>query len=290
MRLSFILSLIIMISCSTDRDKQQFVTFSYDLNKKADSLEFEKWTFENINSKKSLNYDCHDSLKINDWTWAHCLYQDDTYKVLGECRGEFGGSVIFIRKDNPDKANYMTCTCPSMVEKREDGFYVTETLAHMSGFGRIIKIKDPKELITVDTDSLSTPWKEKRFTGLDRFEVYQRLAKQGQTLCDTIDHVFSLFFQFKDKNYLIFSSFNATLLGEVKEGEIIVLDTLAKTFTWGYTGIPNEILDGIYHNRYEATYGTGELHKYSSGDIYVKQDTIVIGYSYKEWPRKEGDL
>ncbi|MBX2965856.1 MAG: hypothetical protein KF845_06900 [Cyclobacteriaceae bacterium] len=71
---------------------------------------------------------------------------------------------------------------------------------------------------------------------------------------------------------------------------IFVLDTLAKTFTWGYTDIPNEIVDGIYHNRYEATYGTGEMHKYSSGDIYVKQDTIVMGYFYKEWPRKKGEF
>lgn len=290
MKLSPILLLVLLIACSTDREERQFITLVYNLNKKTDSVEFQKWKYENVDGKKSKNYDCQDSLKIDNWTWAHCFYQDDTYQVFGECRGEFGGSVIFINKDRPKKVNYLTCTCPSMIEKREDGFYITETLAHGSGHGRIIKIKDPKELITVDIDSLSTSWKEERFKGMDGFEVYKKLAWQGQTLVDTIDHVFSLFFQYKNRDYLIFSSFNSTLLGEVKKGEINVLDTLANTFTWGYTDIPNEIIDGIYHNQYEATYGTGEMHKYSRGDIYVKQDTIVLGYFYKEWPRKEGEF
>ncbi|MBX2965859.1 MAG: hypothetical protein KF845_06915 [Cyclobacteriaceae bacterium] len=221
MRLSPLLLLIGVIACSTDRDRIQFVTFAYDLNKKPDSVEFHKWTLKHIDNKKSINYNCNDSLKIDEWTWGYCLYQDDTYKVLGGCRGEFGGSVIFIHKDNPNKANYLTCTCPSMVERRGDGFYVTETLAHMSGSGRIIKIQDPRELIAIDTDSLTTPWKEKRFKNLDRLERYRKLAYQGQTLCDTIDHVFSLFFQFKEKDYLIFSNFNSTLLGQVKDGEIL---------------------------------------------------------------------
>jgi hypothetical protein len=290
MRFVPILVLILCNACSTKQGKDRFETLVYDLSNKSDSIEFEQWRLKNVVGKESKKYDCQDSLKIDEWTWAHCLYEDDLYKVLGGCRGEFGGSVIFIPKIEPGKANYMTCTCPGMIEKREDGFYITETLAHMSGSGRIIKVRDPEELITISTDSLPLAWKVERFKGLDSHEIYRKLAGQGQTLIDTIGYSFTLFFQLRGYDYLIFSDYNTTYLGKLKDNDIVLIDTLVKAGTWGYTDVPGEVIGDIYHSGFERKYGTGAMHKYSSGDIYVKQDTIVIGYSYKEWPRREGEF
>lgn len=158
----------------------------------------------------------------------------------------------------------------------------------MSGSGRVIKIEDPATLIKVDLDSLPLSWKEKRFKGMSRFEIYKKLSNQGQTLVDTVDYTFSLFFQFDQKDYLIYSGGNRTYLGEISDGKIEVLDTLMEKGSWSNSDIPSEIVDNIYHYRFLRIHGTGTKHMYSSGDIYVKQDTIVIGYVYKEWPRKEG--
>lgn len=273
-----------------EQDKSHFKVSVYDLSKKPDSIEFHQWRSKNTLERKSSPYNCYDSLKINDWTWAHCLYEDESYKILGECRGEFGGSVIFFHKEQPDRANYLTCTCPRMVEKRGDGFYITETLSHGIGAGSVIKINNPRDLISVHIDSLSLEWKYQRFNDLDRHEVYKILSGQGETLIDTIDFTFSLFFQHENRNYLIYSDYNATYLGEVRSSSIVFLDTLVETHAIDYSDIPGELVGNIYHNHFERKFGTGAMHMYSKGDIYVKQDTIVIGYIYKEWPRPKGEF
>ncbi len=289
MKCSIILSLIICVACSSNKGDERFKSFVYDLSKRSDSIEFQKWRLKNITGKRSENYNCHDSLQINSWTWAYCLYEDDSYKILGECRGEFGGSAIFIHKNEPDKANYVVCTCPQMVEKREDGFYITQALAHGIGSGRVIKIEDPKDLITVSVDSLSLPWQKERFKGVDSYEVYTKLENQGQTLIDTIGYTFILFFPHNKQDYLIYSSYSNIFLGEVKNKQIVFFDTLTNFSSWGWIDRPNELVDGIYHNHFERK-GTDSFRMYSSGDIYVKQDTIIIGYIYREWPKKKEEL
>jgi hypothetical protein len=176
-----------------------------------------------------------------------------------------------------------------MVEKREDGFYITQALAHGIGSGRVIKIEDPKDLITVSVDSLSLPWQKERFKGVDSYEVYTKLENQGQTLIDTIGYTFILFFPHNKQDYLIYSSYSNIFLGEVKNKQIVFFDTLTNFSSWGWIDRPNELVDGIYHNHFERK-GTDSFRMYSSGDIYVKQDTIIIGYIYREWPKKKEEL
>ena len=290
MRFGIVLSVILCVACSSKQGEKRFTKLVYDLSKSADSIEFQQWRLKNVVGKKSKNYECRDSLYINNWTWAYCLYEDESYKILGECRGEFGGSAIFIPKKTPEKAYYLTCTCPQMIEKRADGFYITQTMSHTPGFGRILKIKNPENLIMVSVDSLSLPWQEERFKGVDRHEVHSKLSRQGQILVDTMGYTFTLFFQHNERDYLIYSKYNNTFFGEVKNHQIVFLDTLANVGSWNSNDTPNELVDGIHHNHFERSYANQAFRRYASGDIYVKHDTIVFGYIYKDWPKKEGEL
>jgi hypothetical protein len=257
------------VACSRESSETQtapathFIKLVYDLNQQQDSIQFTNWVRNNFQDSVSENYACMDSVMLGGRSWATCYYQDEEFKILGECRGEFGGSLFFIDKENPGNAYYLSCTCPAMVEKRGPHFYVTETLSHGVGHGRIVKIAEPRDLMLFNFDRLALTWNR----AMGNPDGYEELSNQGQIVVDTVDYTFSLFYQFGADEYLIYSDNNTTYLGRVYESKIEPLDTLMKMrSTRQPDSVPGEFSNGIYH------------YKYSSGDIFVKQDTIVIGY------------
>ena len=76
-----------------------------------------------------------------------------------------------------------------------DGYYVTESLACLQGYGKVQIFISPKEFVSVHLDSLSTESKIKNDTDLTEYEILEKLENQGTVLKDAVGLTFRNFFQ-----------------------------------------------------------------------------------------------
>lgn len=73
------------------------------------------------------------------------LYEDEKYVVRGTCSGEWGGSVWFKNKRTGIESSG-AATCPVSVNRIGTTYYVTASLAHLSGSCEILEILDPDSM------------------------------------------------------------------------------------------------------------------------------------------------
>jgi len=283
----------LLVSCSYEKEHMPrlFSKFVYDLNVSADSLKFNEWTRQNLKGVNFKSEFCTDSIKIDSLLWGRCFYSDENYSVYGGCRGEFGGSLIFIERNDTSHAYYLPSTCPQMVERRNGAFYVTESVAHIDGFGRIVRVHDPKRLFKIRMNSLQLPSQSQKFPSLDQ-PIFNKLPQHREVLIDTTGVTVDLFFESEGDEYFIYSDYQRTYLGLYDQKVIVVLDTLMEypSRSWSTRSI-GAIDNGIYHYSYMTheivIRGKKEIKEIENlGDIYVKNDTIVVGFKYKERLRK----
>src|SRR5690606_24452109 len=81
------------------------------------------------------------------------FFEDENYIVTSECRGEFGGEIYFKNK----KTNVTTiglATCPVIINKLENAYYLTTSLLHGTGFFKFSEISDPDQLTVKVNDSV----------------------------------------------------------------------------------------------------------------------------------------
>src|SRR5690606_9413901 len=122
------------------------------------------------------------------------------------CMGEFGGDLMFQDRETKDSIYYLRSTCAVMIDKRQDGYYITETLAHGNGSGRVIFLKSPKNLINKPLDSIYPNWINETINRIvsktDRdfqnveWDLKSKLREQGEILIDTHGITINLFFPF----------------------------------------------------------------------------------------------
>jgi hypothetical protein len=75
------------------------------------------------------------------------FYKDDIYTVFKQCHGEWGGIIVF--ENNETKKKFASIsTCPISVQKMNNKYIVTNTLAHLSGVSYILEIENPEKLDT----------------------------------------------------------------------------------------------------------------------------------------------
>jgi len=274
---------IILFSCNKPTSIKQFNKLIYNLNEHKDSIEFGQWINRNIGIKQKI---LNDTLKVDTLWLGTGIYEDEQFKAYQYCFGEFGGAIYFIERGVENYAYFLECTCPLMIERRNDKYIITETLAHLSGSGTIQVLNSPKELVKISLDSIPLDWKSARYPTLSEYEIYDTLRHLEKVLLDTVGITLDLFFEFDNSDYLIYSDYQNTFLGRVADGTIELQDTLLKLPSWRYNESPNEIINGIYHytNKAWGGFSNKEIRKRtrSTGDIYVKNDTIVIGYYYWE--------
>lgn len=272
MKQIFFLSILILSGCSVNENATniEFKKLVYNLNNTADSILFVNWKNKNLTI---------DTLKEQDKLFdsnIRLYYSDSNYKVYGYCNGEFGGALMFIDKQDTDWCYYLRCTCAVMIDKMPDGYYITSSLAHISGLGKVQFFNSPKELDKVRIDSLKTA----------KYEIRKKLEKQGQIIIDTTGLMFDIFYPYKDNNYLIYSDINNTYLGEINHNKLIAIDTLLNKPTWSYSDTPNNKNNGSYHYSFARTIGYSDekiiTETISSGEIFVRNDTIVIAYKNNE--------
>ncbi len=81
------------------------------------------------------------------------FYEDENYIVTSECHGEFGGEIYFKnKKDGTATVGY--ATCPVIINKIDNKYYLTTSLAHLGGFYGFYEIDDPRELTIKANDSV----------------------------------------------------------------------------------------------------------------------------------------
>lgn len=286
MRQIFIVVAIALIGCQTENNdtSAEFKTTVFNLDIPKDSIDFSEWAKAHVSNNKNQIIDTlfsQDTIPVGE-----LYYSDDRFFVYGYCIGEFGGGLMFQDKESKDSIYYLECVCPVMIDKRDDGYYVTGSLAHMNGFGKVQFFKSPKELMNIHLDSLGTEWKAKKFPDLTERERWNKLVNQGAVLIDTIGITFNMLFPFENENYLIFSDYRNTYLGLLTADSLQTVDTLLNLPTWGYTDSMNDKINGYYHYNFKtkSRYSNNKIIRktLSSGDIFAKGDSIVIAYRFNE--------
>lgn len=290
-----IIILLIFFGCNYKKQPEGKIVFTkliYNLDKLSQKKIFDEWVDLNIKTSISdtlfnhyKNFEVpHVLFEGKSYPLGQCYYKDNNYKIIGRCNGEFGGELLFLGKDTT-KVFYLLCTCPLMVNYINNKYYITSALAHMNGLGKVTEISDPKTLISVPIDSLCLNWKSNYFKGKNPREIYEKLSKQGNVLIDTCGVIFNLFYPYKKHNFVIYSNHKKTYLGEILNKKIIPLDTLVDIRIYTTDDTQNTIKHGIYtyhFNNSSSCFFNDTLYEKisSNGDIYIKQDTIVIGYRY----------
>jgi hypothetical protein len=286
MRRILIILTIALIGCQTERPETSidFKTIVFNLDNPNDSIGFSNWQKTHLLNQDNQKIDTlfsQDTIPVGG-----LYYSDDQFLVYGYCMGEFGGALMFQDKESKDSIYYLECTCPVMIDKRKDGYYVIESLAHMAGFGKVQFFESPKELVNIDLDSLRTDWEVKKYPNLTERERWDKLSNQGTVLIDTMGLTFSMFFPYGNDNYLIFSDYQNTYLGLLRSDSLQTLDTLMNLPTWGYNDPLNDKINGYYHYNFKRSSSDSDdkiIRKtVSSGDIYAKGDSIVFAYKFNE--------
>ncbi len=274
--------ILVFVACSTESqiNSVDFNTIVFNLDNFQDSINFGHWKKTHLhNNVRNIENKNIDFLYSKDKKIiGFLLYEDSKFLVYGYCWGEYGGAVMFQDIIYKDSIYYLISTCPVMIDKRNDGFYITESLAHSAGFGKVRFLKSPKELVKVHSDSLETEWKFKKFPNLTEDSIYRLLNNQGKILVDTFGLTFSVFFGYNNSNYLIFSDRKYTYLGLLTNKELRTIDTLINIPTWSYDFEINNKINGYLHYNFHQTRSNCN----SIGDIYVKGDSIVIAFSHEK--------
>lgn len=173
------------------------------------------------------------------------FYEDDYFVVQDSCRGEFGGAIEFKNKQT-GKIYVAKATCPSSLIKLNGKYYLTTSLAHLSGFSEIHEISNPHKLEELNAnDSFNEKFLKKKSTkGLK--QLYKNI---GGTILLT--------FPYQDKLYFITSDRDGTYLTKRKDSVLIKIKKLLdyKVFTFE-TQIKitnqNHYLNNFITSRYEV--------------------------------------
>lgn len=291
----FILISLLLFSCQSHvkKSNNRFDVTTYDLTNENDYHAFKKWKRLNILLEESFTHQLlfhHDTQPIAE---LHSSFKD--YQVFSNCMGEFGGSLLFQEKGIKDSIYYLKSTCPLMVDKKFNGYYITETSSHLEGSGRILFIHSPKDLVKLPVDSLYPNWENETIKRISKrsnrdfttvmLEVSDSLKNQGEILLDTTGIIFNIFIPSKEFSSLIFTDLHGTYVGQLKDKRLIKIDTITDIPTWSNQEKPTIINNGLYCYSFknrgsDFISNQSNRNKPITGNIFVKSDSIIIAYRY----------
>jgi hypothetical protein len=271
-----------------NEETTQFTKKVFNLANPNEKRAYKEWLRihlnKTLNDSFSLKYGSKKILVSKKEKLGRCHFEDEDFEIYIGCNGEFGGYVIFKDKKT-NKHHYIECTCLKMIDFINGDYYITETLAHGSGFASIKKISNPSQLVEINIDSLYLGWQAKRFPQMDRHQIYEFLESQGQALLDTVGITINMFYPYKNQKMVIYSDYDNTYWAELKDKKLIIRDTLLKQRITDGDDSPNKIVSGYYTSHFNRS--TSFLSQITNqfeptdeikGDIFIKSDTIVIGY------------
>jgi len=160
-----------------------------------------------------------DDFKVN----SNNIFEDSLYIVSKTCSGEWGGTIKFKNKKTGIQYSAAS-TCPVVVNKLNGKYYVTNTLAHLSGFSEILEISNP-DLMTVF--ELPKPRSKKgktivRYVGDDE----SKSTKGTKQLVDSIGVLTLASFPYNGHLYHIVTDFKKTFLTKIENNKFVTIDTV----------------------------------------------------------------
>lgn len=168
-----------------------------------------------------------DDFKVN----SDNIFEDSLYIISKTCSGEWGGSIKF--KNKKTGVEYSAAsTCPVVVNKMNGKYYITNTLAHMSGFSEILEIENP-DLMTVF--ELPRPRSKKgktivRYIGDDE----SKSTNGTKQLVDSIGVLTLASFPYNGQLYHIVTDFKKTFLTKIENNRFVTIDTVSEKSIWTY--------------------------------------------------------
>jgi len=171
------------------------------------------------------------------------LYEDDIYTVKDSCRGEFGGVIEFKNKKT-NKIYVAKATCPSSLIKINGKYYLTTSLAHMSGFSGIYEISDPEKMA------------ELKSTDSEKEKYYKKKSDSGlKELYKNIGGTILVSFPYKDELFFITSDSDGAYLTKRQASELIKIKKLLDYRVYTYETSIKITNDNHYVNKFQVGYG-----------------------------------
>lgn len=168
----------------------------YDLVIENDSLYIKESQFEKYNFVLGAYVANFKKTKTKELKF----YEDEFYDIYATCNGEWGGTIYF--KDKKTKESYeASSTCPIVINKIDNEYFVTNFMGHMMGFASILKIADPTKL-------------EKSDFNFERHEG-SRHDKGIEVLIDTMDFYIPTSFAVDKQLFHLYSDDNGTYIGKI---------------------------------------------------------------------------
>jgi hypothetical protein len=201
----------------------------------------ENFVINELVKPKKFKYLKKSNIKGN----RNILLDDSLYIVTKTCWGEFGGTIIF--KSKKTGIEYFTgSTCPIVVNKLNNKYYVTNSLLHLAGSSSVIEISDPEKI------------------GVD--SIYLRGIK---IVVDSVGVTTLSSFPYKGELYHIVADYEKTYLAKVENNKFVTIDTVSKVSLRTYN--PRVL---VTENGHFITFFN---HRDAKGyiDIFENQITIV---------------
>lgn len=194
------------------------------------------------------------------------IYEDSLYVVTKSCSGEWGGSVTFKNKKTGIEHSAAS-TCPVAVNKLNGKYYVTNTLAHMSGFSEVLEIDNPDSMAVFE-------WPEprgKKGKTIIRYagDQQSKSTKGTKQLVDTIGVLTIASFMYENHLYHIVTDFQKTFITQIENNKFVTIATISDKSLWTYD--PEVVVTATNHLivRFDNEQVKGHL------DIFENQITII---------------
>ena len=169
----------------------------YDLVVEYDSLYIKESQFEKYNFVLGAYVADFKKTKTKELKF----YEDEFYDIYATCNGEWGGTIYFT--DRKTKVSYeASSTCPIVINKIDNEYFVTNFMGHMMGCASVLKIADPTKLEKSDLN----------------FESHKGSSydKGIEVLLDTMDFYIPTSFVADNQLFHLYSDDNGTYIGKIE--------------------------------------------------------------------------
>ncbi|HYG17604.1 MAG TPA: hypothetical protein VD816_01700 [Ohtaekwangia sp.] len=258
-----------------------FRIFAFDLDEMRQLITFNGWVVANLPMETSSAYECNlerltRELNSDD---LECFLHNDAYQIVGMRHG-----LLFVT----DSVYLLPVHGTTMVNFDGNRYVVSGTFyKHGKINSHIVVVDDPKKLPAFALKNLS-----ENLTAIKP----EDLSAGQSVLLDTTGVSVCFHYPFNGRDY-VFYSVNVdkdtvpdlTLLGEIQKGKIVPRDTVMQMPASTIKTTPAKVINGIYTYDYTYRVAQGESTALrSEGSIYVKADTVVVGYRYSDAALRRG--
>ncbi len=292
----YALLILFVLNCDLPNKESKAIKFTQktlDLSIPGQKKEFDDWVNANVlnvgDDTIAKKYESESRYDFVGET-KNCYFEDRDFEVYSECAGEWGGSLFFIDKKNREKIYHFPSICPKMVDSKEGKYLITSTLAHMSGSAEIAILENPRQLPLFQRSTSKDKFKEKLMMNMLQTPIPENVVER---ILDTSGITVNIYYPYQNRHFVIFSEYQTSYLGEIQSGKIVNKEPLLNYGIWGHEHKLNKIRNRIYISEIDKRSTSFDPEQSLktieslNGTIYIKEDTIVIGYKYEKRIEKE---